>query len=212
MAELGPSNGGKKKKGEMKKADTRVNFTPLVDMIMLLLTFFMLATTLSKPQTMEISMPAKDKVAEEEQNEVKASEAMTIYLGPEHKVYYYEGLANLEEPDFLTETDFSADGIRSVLTEKNRNIIQQVRELKNRRTLLQISAEDYETQVSELKSSKGSPVVIIKPLDNSTYSDMIAVLDEMLITSIGKYAITDIDENDRIMLRNSNFLDSSSEE
>lgn len=196
---------GGKKKGEMKKADTRVNFTPLVDMIMLLLTFFMLATTLSKPQTMEISMPAKDKVTEEEQNEVKASEAVTLFLGADHKVYHYEGLPNIEEPDFLKETDFSANGIRSILIEKNRNIVRQVRELENKKSLLQISEEDYEKQLSELRSSKGSPVVIIKPLDNSTYSDMIAALDEMLICSIGKYAIVDINENDKIMLSNSNI-------
>lgn len=194
-----------KKKGEMKKADTRVNFTPLVDMIMLLLTFFMLATTLSKPQTMEISMPAKDKITEEEQNEVKASEAFTIYLGPEHKVYYYEGLPNIEEKDFLQETDFSSQGLRSILVEKNRNVVLQVRELKNRKTLLQVNEDEYQEQLRELKSSKGSPVVIIKPLDSSTYSDMIAALDEMLITSIGKYAIVDINDNDKMMLENSGF-------
>ena len=194
-----------KKKGEMKKADTRVNFTPLVDMIMLLLTFFMLATTLSKPQTMEISMPAKDKVTVEEQNEVKASEAFTIYLGAEHKVYYYEGLPNIEEPDYLKETDFSANGLRSILIEKNRNIVQQVRELENRKSLLQISKEEYNKQLSNLKNSKGSPVVIIKPLESSTYSDMIAALDEMLITSVGKYAIVDINDDDKTMLRNSSF-------
>lgn len=194
-----------KKKGEMKKADTRVNFTPLVDMIMLLLTFFMLASSLSKPQTMEISMPAKDKVSEEEQNEVKASETFTIYLGPEHQVYYYEGLPNIEEPNFLSETDFSAGGLRSILVEKNRNIVQQVRELKNRKSLLQVSEEQYEEQLSELRNSTGSPVVIIKPLDSSTYSDLIAALDEMLITSIGKYAIVELNDNDRIMLENSGF-------
>ena len=194
-----------KKKGEMKKADTRVNFTPLVDMIMLLLTFFMLATTLSKPQTMEISMPAKDKVTVEEQNEVKASEAFTIYLGAGHKVYYYEGLPNIEEPDYLKETDFSANGLRSILIEKNRNIVQQVRELENRKSLLQISKEEYNKQLSDLKNSKGSPVVIIKPIESSTYSDMIAALDEMLITSIGKYAIVDINDDDKTMLQNSSF-------
>jgi len=124
-----------KKKGVMKKANTRVNFTPLVDMIMLLLTFFMLATTLSKPQTMEISMPTKDKVKIEEQNEVKASEAFTIYLGPNHKVYYYEGLPNLEEPNFLKVTDFSANGLRSILIKKNKNIVQQVRELEKKKSI-----------------------------------------------------------------------------
>ena len=46
----------------------RVDFTPMVDMNMLLITFFMLCTSLSKPQTMEISMPSNDKDITEDQN------------------------------------------------------------------------------------------------------------------------------------------------
>ena len=40
----------KKNLSKQKKMDTRVNFTPMVDMMMLLITFFMLCTTLAKPQ------------------------------------------------------------------------------------------------------------------------------------------------------------------
>ena len=50
-------SGGKNGKSKQKKFAVRVDFTPMVDMNMLLITFFMLCTTLSKPQTMEISMP-----------------------------------------------------------------------------------------------------------------------------------------------------------
>ena len=58
---------GKKGKGsKQKKMTVRVDFTPMVDMNMLLITFFMLCTTLSKPQTMEISMPSNDKNITEE--------------------------------------------------------------------------------------------------------------------------------------------------
>ena len=55
--------GGKKKKGgsKQKKISVFVDFTPMVDMNMLLITFFMLCTSLSKPQTMEINMPSNDK-------------------------------------------------------------------------------------------------------------------------------------------------------
>ncbi len=61
----------------------RVDFTPMVDMNMLLITFFMLCTSLSKPQTMEISMPSNDKnITEEQQSKVKASQAITLLLGP----------------------------------------------------------------------------------------------------------------------------------
>ena len=60
----------KKGKGsKQKKMTVRVDFTPMVDMNMLLITFFMLCTTLSKPQTMEISMPSNDKNITEEQAE-----------------------------------------------------------------------------------------------------------------------------------------------
>ena len=50
------------KKGKQKKMTVRVDFTPMVDMNMLLITFFMLCTSLSKPQTMEISMPDRKSV------------------------------------------------------------------------------------------------------------------------------------------------------
>lgn len=65
-------------------------------MNMLLITFFMLCTSLSKPQTMEISMPSNDKnITEEQQNKVKASQALTLLLDADNKLYYYEG-----EPDY----------------------------------------------------------------------------------------------------------------
>ena len=57
--------------------------------------------------------------------------------------------------------------------------------------------------MSTLKSSPGTPVVVIKPLDNSTYNDMISALDEMLICNVGKYAITELDANDKTLLKNS---------
>ena len=73
MAKLGGS--------KQKKMNSRVDFTPMVDMIMLLVTFFMLCTTLLKPQTMEISMPSdKEDIKEENQSQVAASKAITILI------------------------------------------------------------------------------------------------------------------------------------
>ena len=67
-------------KSKQKKMNARVDFTPMVDMIMLLVTFFMLCTTLLKPQTMEISMPSdKDDLKDEQKNQAKASEAITRF-------------------------------------------------------------------------------------------------------------------------------------
>src|ERR1039457_4841663 len=91
MAEMTQVSSGKHEKGKSKKMSTRVDLTPMVDLAFLLITFFMLTTTLIKPQTMEISMPSKDKVKEEEQTKVKASRARTILIGGKDSVFYYFG-------------------------------------------------------------------------------------------------------------------------
>ena len=97
MAEVQENSGSKTGKSKQKKMTVRVDFTPMVDMNMLLITFFMLCTTLSKPQTMEISMPAKDNVTEENQSLVKASQAITLLLAGDDKIYYYEGEPNYKD-------------------------------------------------------------------------------------------------------------------
>ena len=81
---------------------------------MLLITFFMLCTSLSKPQTMEISMPSNDKsITEEDQTKVKASRAITLILGGDDRVFYYTGEPNYEDYTSLKETTYEADGLRS---------------------------------------------------------------------------------------------------
>lgn len=77
---------------KQKKMNSRVDFTPMVDMIMLLVTFFMLCTTLLKPQTMDITMPSdKDDIKEENKSQVAADKAITIILDKEDAVYYFTG-------------------------------------------------------------------------------------------------------------------------
>lgn len=196
-------SGGSGKKGERKTMDTRVDFTPMVDMIMLLLTFFMLATTLSKPQTMEIALPSKEKGDEKNQTLAKASEAVTLYLGADNKVYYFMGEPDLTTPNFLKSTTYAADGLRALILNKNRKAVTQVNELKDKKLRLQITQEQYDKELSKIKVQDGTPTVIIKPLDNSNYDNLVSALDEMLITSVGKYAITEVDENDKKMLTNS---------
>jgi biopolymer transport protein ExbD len=83
----------KKKASKQKKMDTRVNFTPMVDMMMLLITFFMLCTTLSKPQAMQLTMPSNDEnMTKEDKSVTKASYTITLFLGADEKLYYVEGL------------------------------------------------------------------------------------------------------------------------
>ena len=133
-AEVQESSGKKRGKGKQKKMTVRVDFTPMVDMNMLLITFFMLCTTLSKPQTMEISMPSNDKdITEQQKSMVKASQAITLLLGADNKLYYYEGEPNYRDYTSLKETTYGANGLRAVLLQKNAAAVNQVRALKQQK-------------------------------------------------------------------------------
>ncbi|WP_294590689.1 biopolymer transporter ExbD [uncultured Bacteroides sp.] len=204
MAEIQES-GGKKKGGKtkQKKMTVRVDFTPMVDMNMLLITFFMLCTSLSKPQTMEISMPSNDKdITEEQQSKVKASQAITLLLGEGDKLYYYEGEPNYKDYSSLKETTYKPDGLREMLLRRNRAAVKEVNELKQQKLDLKISQEDYEKQLSEIKSGKDTPTVIIKATDDASYKNLIDALDEMQICNIGKYVITQIADADEFLMKN----------
>lgn len=172
MAEMAESGGGHDKKGKKKgkKGSPKVDMTPMVDLGFLLITFFMLTTTMSKPQAMELNMP--DKTDNSEQQPVKASQSMTIILGKKDKVYWYMGTAQeAKEKDELKETDFSANGIRKVIIEKTR----------------ELGGDE-----------KGVPriVIVIKAMDESRYKNMVDILDEMHITHSKRYAIVDITPED----------------
>ena len=196
-------SGGKNGKSKQKKFAVRVDFTPMVDMNMLLITFFMLCPTLSKPQTMEISMPSNDKnITEQQKSMVKASQAITLLLGADNKLYYYEGEPNYKDYTSLKETSYTPDGIRSILLQKNAAAVNKVRALKQQKLDLKISEEEYRKQVSEIKSGKDTPTVIIKATDDASYKNLIDALDEMQICNIGKYVITDIAEADEFLMKN----------
>ena len=109
MAQIEQSDkGGKKKKGAQKKMSIHVDFTPMVDMNMLLITFFMLCTTMIKSQTVQIILPAKPNEKQEKVTQVNKDQVMTLILDTEydengqpkkdeegntlHKIYYYEGV------------------------------------------------------------------------------------------------------------------------
>lgn len=155
MSEIAQS-GGDSKDGKVrsKKASTKIDMTPMVDLAFLLLTFFMLTTTFNKPQTMEITMPEKPK-PDEKQPLVNDQKVLTLILGADSKIYWYIGI---KEPK-LEKTDFSKDGVRKVLQEKKRDI--------------------------------AGLIVLIKPMDESKYKNVVDILDEMNINDIKTYAMVE---------------------
>ena len=203
MAEINTGSGGEAKKGKPKKLHLRVDFTPMVDMNMLLITFFMFCTTLSKPQVMNLVMPTKENnINVEDRTKADESKTVTLLLAGKDVVYYYFGKPNYEDYTSLMKTDYSPEGLRGMLVDRNKDVIVKIAELRQQKQLKQISEDDLKTQTREIRDAKGGQVVVIKPTDESTYKNLVDVLDEMQICSIGLYAIVDITDGDKFLVDN----------
>ncbi len=118
MAEMDTSGGGGHKKGpgvkKSKKLSTRVDLTPMVDLGFLLITFFIFTTTMSQATAMRLFLP-KDADKPEDQNKAKESGVITILLGKDNNVFYYEGSLEVNASNFKS-TNFKE--IRAVLMDK----------------------------------------------------------------------------------------------
>jgi len=118
MAEMDTSSGGGHKKGpgvkKGKKLSTRVDLTPMVDLGFLLITFFIFTTTMSQPTAMKLFLP-KDADKPEEQNKAKESGVITILLGKDNNVFYYEGQLDNSASNFKSS---NFKDIRTVLIDK----------------------------------------------------------------------------------------------
>lgn len=202
MAEMQVEDKGKKgsKKPKTKKHGTRVDLTPMVDLGFLLITFFMLTTSMLKPQSMDLSVPSKDKVEEADQNKVKASQAITILLGKDNALYYYFGTQENGVDPELIKSDYSDQGIRQMLLQKNIEVMKQVTQLREDKADKKIKEDEFKKKLSEYRASKNAPIVVIKATDESTYENLVDILDEMQICNIGRYAIVDITPYDQSLI------------
>ena len=204
-----------KKESKQKKMNVRVDFTPMVDMLMLLITFFMLCTTLSKPQAMQLTMPSNDKnVQDEDKSATKASHTITLILAGNDKIYHIDGLPKYDDPTCLKETTWGKDGIRKVLmshvTEEGiapvAKIMLAKQKLDEKKIKYNMPDSLYQKELAEIKNGNldGEKVpkltIIIKPLDTASYKNMVDALDEMQICSIGTYVIDKINEDDMKLL------------
>ena len=86
--------------------------TPMVDLAFLLLTFFVLTTSLIKKSSLHLQMP--DDTINASRPLIDGKKVLTVVLGSQNRIYWYMGVANGEGES----TDFSSSGIRKILVEK----------------------------------------------------------------------------------------------
>ena len=190
---------GKGGKPKPKKVSTRVDLTPMVDLGFLLITFFMLTTTLIKPQTMEIYMPS-NKANDTKDTEVPASKAITILIDKDNKLYYFfGGPKDGKDPDLIT-TDYSANGLRTMLLQRNHEVMVNILELKDKLIAREIEDSTFRKESAKARALKSAPVVVIKATDGATYKNLVDVLDEMQICNIARYAIVGITDYDKELI------------
>jgi len=178
MAELDTSGGGHKKKGpgvkKGKKLSTRVDLTPMVDLGFLLITFFIFTTTMSQPTAMKLILP-DDKVKPEDQNKAKESGVLTILMGSDNHIYYYEGQLKPDGSNFLSASYNGENSIRDVIMKKK---------------------ADVRSRATDPTNPEKDLVIVIKPSVECTYKNVIDILDEMAINVVKKYALVDISDGE----------------
>lgn len=157
--------GGKGGKVRSKKQNTRVDMTPMVDLGFLLITFFMFTTTFSKPNVMDLGLPAKPKpdAPKPPPTEIKLSNSISILLGKNNRVFWHQQDASSLNDQNLSETTLDREGIRKVIQQAKSRAVDQ---------------------------SKFT--VIIKPTDDAVYKNFVDILDEMAITKSEQYGVTDL--------------------
>ena len=177
--------GGKHKKVRAKKQSTHIDMTPMVDLAFLLLTFFIMTTTFGKPKTMEINMPIK-----ETQEPTEVNNAITVLLTGDDKIYWYFGALKTET--FLTATNYSNDGLRKLLLEKNNYAVEKIKELRSSPNANSMADSTLKRIENEAKGHPKAIMVLVKADDKAKYKNIVDVLDELNITMVGKYAIVDL--------------------
>ncbi len=207
MAEIAEGGGGGHDKGKKraKKASTKVDMTPMVDLAFLLLTFFVLTSTFSKPKVMSLVYPAKPKP-----NEVippaKVNNGITFLIS-EDKIYYYQGQFYTKgNPDGkpateLKESNFGPSGLRKLLSDLNSTVLKNKEGLDKKLRSKQIQDTTYERMLNEFKGSKEALKVLIKTDDKATCKNFIDLVDELKIAQIGVIAPVDLLKSEQDLMK-----------
>ena len=206
MADVDTGGGGgggrHHKKKRAKKLSTKIDMTPMVDLGFLLLTFFMLTTTFSKPKIIELVPPINDTT---HRTEVKDTLALTVILSGNNKVYYYNGvLSTKPDSNNIHLTDLSDNGIRKVILDRNNYVREQLKPLDVQHQNKQIADSTYDRLKEKIQENKYALFVVIKTDSVAKYVNVVSLLDDMTICNVGKYALIDAGPSEILMMRDYN--------
>ena len=181
----GDSGGGRHQKKRAKKGSTHIDMTPMVDLAFLLLTFFILTTTMYKPSTLQLTFPVPNP--DPTVKPPKVENAITLLLTKKDAIFYYRG--GLEPTTQLERTDFKQ--LTTVLTVNNKTAIEKIQGYQKDLIAKKITEAAFDSLKNVVQREKTSLFAIIKPDKDAKFRNMIDMVDEMDIHGIGKYAVQD---------------------
>ena len=182
MAEMNtnPSNSHQKSKRIRlsKKLSTRVDMTPIVDLGFLLITFFIFTTTLNENVVLAVQKPPSAQGG----HPVPGSRTLTLILGKSDRIYWYMGVTDPggKRTPVVNITDYSEDGLKKVLTNQDH----------------EIRMSNGYTNPKMLNYDSNGVIVIIKPLNESNYKNIVDVLDEMNSAKITTFSWAEVNASD----------------
>jgi len=210
MAEIIEGGGGHDKGGKKrpKKSPVRMDMTPMVDLAFLLLTFFILATSLSKPKTLEIIYP-KEVDNKEKQTPIDDELATTILIGEtDDQIFYYHGKFRSDTTK-LEKSDFSKDGLRVMLLTRNSRVVEKVKALRDQQNAEIAKSNSHEQEeiikarfkelIDDASSDSLAPFVIVKTIPTTKWKNVVNAIDELNITSAMKRAIMDMEAREALL-------------
>ncbi|MCJ8153592.1 biopolymer transporter ExbD [Chryseobacterium sp. SSA4.19] len=151
---------------KQRKKLIRIDMTPMVDLGFLLITFFMFTTNFTKPNVMDLGLPAKDhspNPVPKPPIDIDVKNQITVILGKNNRVFYHQSSKEDLSKNNLKETSFSGLNINKVISEAYNKAPR-----------------------------KDIFTIIVKPTDDANYKNFVDVLDNIAISKKERYGITDI--------------------
>ena len=187
MAEIA-NTGLQRGKRPSKLNRIKLDMTPMVDLAFLLLTFFVLTSTFTKPKSMEMIFPNDDSMVK---NPIKNG---ITFLISENKLFYYEGefkSAGDKNATQLKELSISSE-LKPLLVSKYAPVKAKIAALEKQFQNHQLVDSVFLKQVADVKRNKENPTILVKADDKASYKNIIDVVDEVNGVTGSKYVMVDI--------------------
>lgn len=204
MAEVNTGGGGHEKGGKKraKKQSTRVDMTPMVDLAFLLLTFFVLTATFSKPKVMKLVLPPKKLENTPDQKPPEVKNGLTFIMGNKvdgkdpQELFWYWG--KLDADNTIRKTTYDKEGLRKLLKERNVYMMNKLIDFNKKYETLDpnnpkdsVRKRESRAELKKLYADPEALIVIIKNEGKALYRNVIDIVDELKITQVGSYFVVD---------------------